>query len=111
MHGFCLTQKLDKIVLDSIKCILHISTKVRYKSLHNYYILDTTNSRAVSNIIKYFYKSMKGIKSVEYRIWERFFHKHKGNYDKLLKIRDIMRNMQKNYKKYLNKNYVNNIIF
>ena len=96
VHGFGFTQKLDKIVLDSIRCILHISTKVRYKSLHDYYILDTTNSRAIINIIKYFYKSMKGIKSVEYRIWERSFHKHKGNYGKLLKVRDIIRNMKTN---------------
>jgi hypothetical protein len=68
VHGFGITQKLDKIVLDSIKYILHIPTTVKYKSKHNYYILDTTNSRAIENIIKYFHNTMKGMKSVEYRI-------------------------------------------
>ena len=68
VHGFSLIQKLDKIVLDSIKYILHIPTIVKYKSKHNYYILNTTNSRAIENIIKYFHNTMKGMKSVEYRI-------------------------------------------
>jgi hypothetical protein len=68
VHGFGLTQKLDSVVLDGIKYILHIPTKVRFKSKHNYYILDTTNSKAVKNILEYFYNTMKGMKSVEYRI-------------------------------------------
>jgi len=97
VHGFGLTQKLDNIVLESIKFILHIPTKVRYKSKHNYYILDTTNSRAIENIIIYFKNTMKGMKSVEYRIWVRSYNKYKGNYEKLLKIRDIIRKMKKNY--------------
>lgn len=98
VHGFGITQKLDKIVLDSIRCILHIPTKVRYKDLHNYYILDTTNSRAISNIILYFNKTMKGMKSVEYRIWSRSI-RYKGNYEKLYNIRDIMRNLRKKLQK------------
>jgi hypothetical protein len=68
VHGFGLTQKLDKIVLEGIKFILHIPTEVKFKSKHNYCILETTNSRAIENIIKYFYNTMKGMKSVEYRI-------------------------------------------
>jgi hypothetical protein len=68
VHGFGLTQKLDSIVLQAIGLILHIPTKVKFKSNHNYYILDTTNSRAIENIIKYFKNTMKGMKSVEYRI-------------------------------------------
>jgi hypothetical protein len=38
---------------------------------------------------------MKGMKSVEYRIWARSYYKHKGNYIKLVKIRDIIRNIRK----------------
>ncbi len=90
VHGFGLTQKLDKIVLDSIKYILHIPTTVKYKSKHNYYILDTTNSRAIENIIKYFHNTMKGMKSVEYRIWARSFNKN----IKLFKIREIIRKLK-----------------
>lgn len=54
VHGFGLIQKLDKVVLDGIAIMLHISNPVRFKELHNYYILDTTNSRAVENIILFF---------------------------------------------------------
>jgi len=66
VHGFGLTQKLDPLVLNCIGSILGIPTKVKKRL--NHYSLDTTNSRAVENIISYFHGSMKGMKSVEYRI-------------------------------------------
>jgi hypothetical protein len=68
VHGFGITQKLDRIVLEGIRIILHIKTAVRYKELYNHYILDTTNSRAIENIIDFFKNTMKGVKSLEYRI-------------------------------------------
>ena len=83
VHGFGLTQKLDSI-----------PTTVKFKSNHNHYILDTTNSRAIENIIKYFKDTMKGMKSVEYRIWARSYIKHKGNYFELSKARDIVRKLR-----------------
>jgi len=96
VHGFGLTQKLDNIVLEAIGLVLHISTSVKYKSKYNYYILDTTNSRAIENIIKYFHNTMKGMKAVEYRIWARSYYKDKGNYKNLSKVRDILRKMKTN---------------
>jgi hypothetical protein len=63
-----LIQKLDKIVLEGIRIILHIKNPVRYKELHNHYILDTTNSRAIENAIAFFKNTMKGVKSLEYRV-------------------------------------------
>ena len=96
VHGFGISQKLDSVVLEGIRRILHISTAVRFKSKHNYYILDTTNSRAIENIIQYFYKTMKGMKSVEYRIWARSYGKHKGDFSKLSSIRDIIRKLKTN---------------
>jgi hypothetical protein len=94
VHGFGLTQKLDSIVLQAIGLILHIPTTVKFKLNHNHYILDTTNSRAIENIIKYFKDTMKGMKSVEYRIWARSYIKHKGNYFELSKARDIVRKLR-----------------
>jgi hypothetical protein len=94
VHGFGISQKLDPIVLESIRRILHIPTAVKFKSNHNYYLLDTTNSRAIENIIEYFYKTMKGMKSVEYRIWARSYGKHKGDFSKLSRIRDIIRKLK-----------------
>jgi len=96
VHGFGLTQKLDEIVLQGIGLMLHINNPVRYKELHNHYILDTTNSRAIENIIVFFKDTMKGVKSLEYRIWARSYTKHKGNYDKLFEIRNIVRKLRTN---------------
>jgi len=94
VHGFGLTQKLDSVVLEGIKFILHISTDVKFKSKYNHYILDTTNSRAIENIIEYFHSTMKGMKSVEYRIWARSYVKHKGDFNKLSEIRDLLRKLK-----------------
>jgi len=95
VHGFGISQKLDKVVLEGIRHILHISTKVIYKEKYNYYMIDTTNSRAIKNISEYFFNSMKGMKAVEYRIWSRSFNKHKGDYSKLMLIQELLRNLRK----------------
>ena len=94
VHAFGITQKLDPIILYSIKYLLHINSNVRYKS--KYYILDTTNSRNIEYIINYFilnnHKNLfKGMKSFEFNLWKRTYYKYKNNYDKLNKIRNIIR--------------------
>ena len=94
VHGFGITQKLDSIVLEGIKTILHISTAIRFKTKHNYYLLDTTNSRAIENLINYFKDSLIGMKSPEYKIWARSYVKNKGNYDKLFLLRETLRKMK-----------------
>lgn len=96
VHGFGLIQKLDKVVLDGIALTLHINNPVKFKELHNYFILETTNSRAIENIIFFFKDTMKGVKSLEYRIWARSYTKNKGDYAKLFSIRNIVRNLRKN---------------
>ena len=96
VHGFGLTQKLDKIVLQAIGLMLHIKNPIIFKELHNHYILDTTNSRAIENIIVFFKDTMKGVKSLEYRIWARCYTKNKGDYDKLYNIRNTIRKLRKN---------------
>jgi hypothetical protein len=98
VHGFGLTQKLDKIVLESIGILLGIKNNVKYKELYNHYILDTTNSRAIENIIEYFKYTMKGMKSLEYKIWARSYVKYKSNYNRLFKIRELVRRMRINFK-------------
>lgn len=96
VHGFGLTQKSDKVVLQAIGLLLHISNPVRYKEIYNHYILDTTNSRAIGNIIDYFKDTMKGVKSLEYKIWARSYNRNKGDYKKLHLIRDMVRKLRKN---------------
>lgn len=95
LHGFGLTQKLDRIILEALRLVLNINTKVRYKELHNHYIIDTTNFRNIENIIEFFRDSLKGVKSLEYKIWVRSYLKNKGDYKKLEEIRNTMRNMRK----------------
>ena len=68
VHGFGLTQKLDSIVLQGIKLTLHIPTAVKFRAKHNFYLLDTSNSRAIENIIEYFHNTMKGMKSLEFKL-------------------------------------------
>jgi hypothetical protein len=95
VHGFGITQKLDKIVLEGIRHVLHISTKVIYKEKYNYYILDTTNSRGVQNISDYFLNTMKGMKAVEYKIWSRSFNKYKGNHAELVSVKELLQKLRK----------------
>jgi len=95
VHGFGVSQKLDLIVLDGIKTLLHIKTSTVYKEKHNYYMLDTTNSKAIENIIEYFKDNLVAMKNVEYKIWARSYGKNKGNYDELSSIRDTMRSMKR----------------
>ena len=97
VHAFEITQKLDLIVLIAIKYILGIKTNVLVKKA-GYFSISTTNSRAIENIIKFYLNTLKGMKSVEYRIWSRSYVKHKGDLDSLNKIRQSIRLMKtKNY--------------
>ena len=96
VHGFAISQMLDKIVLNAIKILLHIPTLIGYKEKHNNYILDTTNSKAVENLISYFKDNLVGMKSLEYKIWARSYVKNKGNYDKLHSIREIISKIKQN---------------
>ena len=95
VHAFGITLKLDSIVLEGIRLLLHVPSSVRYKEIYNHHILDTTNSRCIENIINYFKDTMKGIKSLEYKIWARSYVKYKGNYEKLLNIRNTIRKIRK----------------
>ena len=90
VHAFEITQKLDKIVLLAIKYILGISTNIKVSKTGSFSLV-TTNSRAIENIIKYFRNTMKGMKSLEYRIWSRSYTKHKGNFVALNNIRNYVR--------------------
>jgi hypothetical protein len=64
VHAFEITQKLDKIVLEAIGFLLGI--KVVKKQ--TYFTVGTTNSKNIANIILYYHNTMKGMKSLEFRI-------------------------------------------
>ena len=96
VHAFEINQKLDEIVLISIKHLLHINTQVKFKN-KGYFSLCTTNSRAIENIISFYKNSMKSMKSLEYRIWARSYVKYKGNFLALENIRNKTRLMKTKY--------------
>lgn len=91
-HAFEITQKLDEIVLQAISLTLEISTGVRKKKTHLSVV--TTKIKTIQFISTYFFKTMKGMKSLEYRIWSRSFNKRKRGFDYLVKMREKMRNLR-----------------
>jgi hypothetical protein len=99
VHGFGVSQKLDPIVLECIRRILHISSKVRYRKKHDFYILDTTQKRAINNICAYFQNNLKGSKSLEFKLWKKSM-----GYSplKLEKTQTIMRKLRKRREDILN---------
>lgn len=92
VHGFEITQKLDKHVLDAISLILEIKTGVKCKKTH--FTVVTCRIETVQFLISYFFKRMKGMKSLEYRIWARSFNKRRRGFNYLLEIREKMRNIR-----------------
>lgn len=59
-----MTQKLDMIVVGAIASILGLPVLVK-KTYHG---VDTTNSSKIKFLIDYFHNTIKGTKSLEYRI-------------------------------------------
>jgi hypothetical protein len=95
VHYFVITQKLDFIVLQAISYILNIPL-----NQHKTYIaVETSKSSRIANIINYYTNTMKGMKSLEFRIWSRSFRKGEKfeatkRYEYLAKIQDQMRNIR-----------------
>lgn len=63
-HAFEITQKLDKIVLVAAAFLLGIRVRVK----RNYITAYTDSVRDIPNIIAFYNNTMKGMKSLEYRI-------------------------------------------
>ena len=78
-HGFGITQKKDSLLLEGIKQLLRIPSKV--KKHNNFYSLDNTNNKVNLFLNKYFKCSFKGIKSLQYAIWSRSLIKSKNILD------------------------------
>ena len=90
VHTFEITQKRDKIVLEAIAIIF--DTKVWNKNI--YYSIKVQSVNSIKTVINFYFKTIKGIKSLEYRIWARSFTKFKGDYVYLSKIRNKIRKIR-----------------
>jgi hypothetical protein len=109
-HGFTITssfskenedKKLDLIVLKGISIVLNIPIAKN----KTYNAVTTTNSSLIPFLIDYYTDTMKGIKSLEFRIWARSFNKRlrgKDRFDYLAKVQNQIRQtrsirLDKNY--------------
>lgn len=95
VHYFVITQKLDLIVLQAISYILNIPLG-QHKT---YFAVETSKSSRIANIIDYYSNTIKGMKSLEFRIWSRSFKKGEKyraseRYEYLRKIQEQMRNIR-----------------
>ncbi len=102
-HGFGLTQTGNEFLMEALRAYFKIKAKIQHRKplsfknrkegLKSYYKLDTTNWRSLQNIRDFFSKNLLGIKSLEFRIWERSM-KHRHDHEKLAKIQALMRKIR-----------------
>ncbi len=94
VHAFEITQKLsDCVVMVGIALVLN-STVVIKKT---YITVKSDSAASIPNIINYFFKTMKGMKALEYRIWARSFNKRltvDNRFNYLVKVQEQMRNIR-----------------
>lgn len=92
-HCFEITQDIsDSIVMIAIGLVLNAG--VVFKKT---YITVKVQDHGVSNIISYFFNTMKGMKSLEYRIWARSYNKQVTGlkrFEYLLAVQAQMRNIR-----------------
>ena len=73
VHAFEVSEKRDLIVCQSLGYIFRAD--VITKKTNNTVV--TTETSSIFHLVHYFHRTLKGIKSLEYRIWARSFMKNK----------------------------------
>ena len=101
-HGFGLSQKGNYILMLALRAYLKITAQVKFRAPksfqgNSFYLLDTTNWRSLNNIRNLFFGNLIGIKSQEFRIWERSM-KYRNNSKKLQQIQRLLRKTRKQLK-------------
>lgn len=103
VHAFGITQKLDGVILEFLRKRFHIASKALHtkrcslREQRDVYKLETTNSRSIAKIRDFFLNKLKGIKSLEYKIWSRSL-KFKGNSEKLFRVQNQLRELRNSKK-------------
>lgn len=92
---YTLVHKLDKLLLQLIKRLLHIPSNVNYNSSKKIYVLNTKNSRVIDKIINLFAGKFKGMKSLEFKLWSRANYYKNTNLVKVRKIHQIVLKLRK----------------
>ena len=89
--GIC--QKNGKHLLEGIKIILKINANVYYSERDKCYYLQTKSKKSIKFIINFVDGFLKGVKSLEFKLWKRAFNNNYNN-KKLEKIQLIMRKIR-----------------
>lgn len=103
-HAFGLSQQGNSLVMHGIRCFLKIVASVKLRTpksfqkfssqSQSFYSLETTNWRNVQFIKDLFSQKLLGIKSRDFRIWERSM-KYRSQPDKLRAIQEKMRKVRR----------------
>ena len=96
-HGYGITQKNSLFVLKAIRARLRIKQQIKHrvipKSGSSFWSLDTTNNRVIQSISKLLCGKIRGMKAVEFRIWQSALNQ-KGDSERLAKIQAQMRKLR-----------------
>jgi hypothetical protein len=87
VHVFEVSEKRDLIVCHALGYIFRANVITR--GMDNTVV--TTKTSSIFHLVHYFNRTIKGIKSLEYRIWARSFMKRKSSNEYLMRIGGIMR--------------------
>ena len=91
-HGFGITQKYDKHLLEQIKVFFTIKSEVGWNKA-GHWALDAVDQNSLKRIKNFFFRRFKGRISLIYRIWGRSF-RDKGKYSKLLVIKNHIKKLR-----------------
>jgi hypothetical protein len=96
-HGFGVTQKRDKHILDFLADLFGFVTKARYNKSNTSWVLDTTNKRSIMNIANYFSNTLLGSKHLEYFLWQKAFLNENQRQDMFFmrELQDKLRSLRK----------------
>lgn len=98
VHSFGITQKDDKLLLKGIRAKLSIVAKVQkcrpLQSKSGFFKLQTKNTKTIQFMCTFFHNQLKGVKNLDFKIWARSYTNYKGNFEKLKKVRDLLRKMR-----------------
>lgn len=96
---FTIVQKLDRFLLFCIKRILHMPSNVNYNKSRNIYVLNTSNSRVIGDIIDIFKGKFCGMKSLEFKLWSVAHYYKNRNINKVHKVSKIFNRLGRRIKK------------
>jgi hypothetical protein len=96
-HGFGVTQKHDKHIVEYLRELFGIVAKLRYGKVNKSWVLDTTNKRSIQNIADFFANSLLGSKHLEYFLWQKAFFNENQRSDmvQMKELQTKLRNLRK----------------